>query len=52
MNLKFLTAVSLFLCGIIVCADSFPVVKDGKSLCEIQTGSGTYDSFAKQEFLE
>ena len=52
MKLKFLAAVSLLLCGIMVCADSFPVVKDGKSLCKFQTGSGTYDSFAKQEFLE
>ena len=52
MKLTMFCATVILLLAAAVFAESFPVVKDGKSLCKFQTGTGVYDSFAKQEFLD
>lgn len=52
MKLKTFCASVILLFAAAAFADSFPVVKDGKSLCKFHSGTGVYDSFAKQEFQD
>ena len=52
MKLKMFCASAILLLAAAAFTESFPVVKDGKSLCKFHTGTGVYDSFAKEEFLD
>jgi hypothetical protein len=52
MKLKLFCASVILLFAAAAFADSFPVVKDGRSLCKFTSGNGKYDSFAKQEFQD
>ena len=52
MKLKMFCASVILLFAAAAFAESFPVVKDGRSLCKFTLGNGKYDSFAKQEFQD
>ncbi|MBR2428210.1 MAG: DUF4838 domain-containing protein [Lentisphaeria bacterium] len=52
MKWKMYCASAMLLLAMAVFAGSFPVVKDGRSVCKFTVGNGKYDSFARQEFLD